>query len=76
LIEKHKRNTQFFTHLQGALLPELEGLLGLRDAAEIGKVVQDAHGVSDVPHQLYVVAMNRVTRPLVVVCGVLVLGHG
>ena len=55
-------NLQFFTHLQRALLPELQGRLRLRDAAEIGEVVQDAHGVCDVPHQLYVVAMNRVTR--------------
>ena len=60
--ETHKRNTQIFTHLQRALLSELEGLLRLRDAADMGQVVQDAHGVCDVPHQLYVVAMNRVTR--------------
>jgi hypothetical protein len=60
--ETHKRNTQIFTHLQRALLSELEGLLRLRDAADIGQVVQDAHGVSGVPHQLYVEAMNRVAR--------------
>jgi hypothetical protein len=32
------------SHVQGALLPELEGLLGVREAAEMGDVVQDAHG--------------------------------
>jgi len=33
-----------YSHVERPLLPELEGLLRLREAAEVGEVVQDAHG--------------------------------